>query len=98
MRPQLKDRWQGFRTSGRRSLEVLKCWRQHEWRSLQGHWYALLERAQLARSAPSVTQLVYEQIDLVPESLRRLRRNAETRRGMLKALVASLRRMVQAQA
>lgn len=98
MRSQLKTRWQGFRTSGQRSLVVLKCWRQHEWRSLQGHWYALLERAQLARSAPSVTQLVHEQLDLVPESLRRLQRNADTRRAMFRELAKSLRLMVQARA
>ncbi len=87
-------RWQGIRSTGRQSLELLACWRRHEWCSLQGHWHALMERAQLARRAPSLSQLIHDQLDLLPESRRRFRRNAEGRRAILQKLGRALRQLL----
>jgi hypothetical protein len=98
MQYRLEVRWQGLRASGLHALTVLGCWRQHEWRSLQGHWYALMARIELARSAPSARQLLHDQLDLLPESRRRLRRNAEARKAIRKELSRTLRGMLQGQA
>jgi hypothetical protein len=91
MRQQMNRRWRGFRASGGRSLEALVRWRRHEWRSLQGHAVALLERIRVARQARSVNELIHQQVDLLPESRRRLRRNAQTRRVILGELLLALR-------
>lgn len=83
--------------TGRYSLAVLRRWRRHEWRSLQGHLLALSERVRVARSARTLDQLLHDQWDLLPESRRRLQRNAETRRVLLAELVTALRRMPRGQ-
>ena len=84
-------RWSRVKTSGRLSITVLGHWGRHEWRSLQGHRLELLERLRLARCASGVGDLVYTQLDLLPESRRRLQRNAEIRRAILIAWGSALR-------
>jgi hypothetical protein len=91
MRRKIETRWRGFRASGRISAAVLERWLRHEWHSLQGHQLELAERLQLARSARDIRELVCAQLDLVPESRRRLRRNAEGRRALLAELGGALR-------
>ena len=76
----------------RKKLRVaLRCWLRHEWHSLQGHYRALLERLNLARDAQSVSELIDAQVDLLPESRRRLQRNARTRRAIWLELMNAMR-------
>lgn len=67
-------------------VNVMRKLLRHERAALAGHRHALLEQLAVARRARTFSQLVNEQIDLVPESRRRLRRNAETRRAILAEL------------
>lgn len=65
------------------SFDVVRKLFQHEREALAGHRHAMLEQWVVARRARTLSQLINEQIDLVPETRRRLRRNAETRRAIL---------------
>jgi hypothetical protein len=64
-------------------IDVVRKLFQHERAALVGHRHAMLEQWVVARRARTLSQLINEQIDLVPETRRRLRRNAETRRAIL---------------
>lgn len=86
-----KTWWRALRVTGQTLTRVGVRWVRHEWESLQGHRRALLERVSVARGARSVGELIDAQVDLVPESRRRLERNAETRREILAEAEAALR-------
>jgi hypothetical protein len=86
-----------LRDSGRKAIEVLGRWRAHEWRSLRGHWIDLQERVRLARETRELRGLIQAQIDLVPESWRRLQRDALARRALLSELGGVARDAVQAE-
>jgi hypothetical protein len=75
-----------LRSSGRLAVELLDRWRAHEWRSLLGHGAEMQERLRLAREARGLRELIQAQIDLVPESWRRLQRDALVRRALLSEL------------
>lgn len=66
---------------------VMRKLLRHERAVLTGHLHATLEQLAVARRARTLGQLVHEQIDLLPENRRRLRRNAETRRAILAELL-----------
>lgn len=83
--------WRRFRHSGAVIRTALQCWIRHESNSLQGHYRALLERLSLARRAQSVGELIDAQVDLLPESRRRMQRNRDTRRAIWLELVNALR-------
>jgi coenzyme F420-reducing hydrogenase alpha subunit len=91
MQSTLTIRMTRLRDSGRDAAEVLGRWRAHEWRSLQGHRVELQERLRLAREARGLRELIQAQIDLVPESWRRLQRDALTRRALWSELGGRLR-------
>lgn len=86
-----KTWWRALRVTGGTLARVGARWVRHEWDSLHGHRRALLERLSVARGAHSVGELIDAQVDLVPESRRRLQRNAETRREILAEAGAALR-------
>jgi hypothetical protein len=79
---------------GRATSVLLRHWLHHEWRSVRGHRVELAERLQLARGARNLGELVYGQLDLLPESRRRWRRNAEVRRLIAAELGNRLQQMV----
>jgi hypothetical protein len=62
----------------------------HEASSIQGHVEAGVERLRVAHKARSVSQLVGEQLDLVPESRNRWRRDHEVRRALWRGLLSDL--------
>jgi hypothetical protein len=64
---------------------------RHEWRAVTGHFHALMTRLAIARQARSPAELVRDQIDLLPESRRRLQRDQQTRMQILLAFGANLR-------
>lgn len=74
----------------------------HEAGSLQGHVESVVERLRVARQARGLRQLIDEQLDLVPESRTRWRRDHEVRRALWRGLVRDLksprRRMAAARA
>lgn len=90
-----KNWWRALRVTSQTLARIGARWVRHEWDSLQGHRRALLERASVAREARSVSELVAVQVDLVPESRRRLQRNAETRREILSELKVALRELLR---
>ncbi len=67
-------------------IDVIRTLLRHERTALAGHRHAMLEQLAVAGRARTLSQLINEQIDLVPEIRRRLRRNAETRRAILAEL------------
>ncbi|MGH8457812.1 MAG: hypothetical protein ACRESV_00565 [Nevskiales bacterium] len=64
-------------------IDVMCKLLRHERAALAGHRHAMLEQLAVARRALTLSQLINDQIDLLPESRRRLRRNAEIRRAIL---------------
>lgn len=65
---------------------------RHEQAVWDGHRHALSERWALARRARNLGELVNAQLDLLPETRRRLQRDHATRRELLQALGRTLRR------
>jgi hypothetical protein len=70
----------------RQTIDVMRKLLRHERAALAGHRHAMLEQLAVARRARTLSQLINEQIDLVPESRRRFQRNAEVRRAILAEL------------
>jgi hypothetical protein len=79
----------------RHTIDVMRRLLRHERATLAGHRDAMLEQLAVARRARTLSQLINEQIDLMPESRRRLRRNAEIRRAILAELGMALRHTTQ---
>jgi len=73
------------RVAGAFSLLVL-----HETGSLQGHAAAVQERLQIARRARGLGELLRDQIDLLPESRNRLRRDHQIRRELWRGWIDEL--------
>lgn len=63
----------------------------HETGSLQGHVAALQERLRLAQRARGLGELLRDQVDLLPESRNRLRRDQQIRRQLWRGWVRDLR-------
>lgn len=63
----------------------------HEWAALRGHGQALIARFDVARQASSIGQLIRDQVDLLPESRLRIRRNAEARQRIITSVNTALR-------
>ncbi|HUP91726.1 MAG TPA: hypothetical protein VM074_05710 [Solimonas sp.] len=63
----------------------------HEASSIQGHLQSAGERLRLAREARNVSELVREQIDLLPEERNRLRGDQEVRRALWRGLLVDLK-------
>ncbi|HEX4895455.1 MAG TPA: hypothetical protein VFV11_03905 [Solimonas sp.] len=63
----------------------------HEAGSLRGHVAAVQERLQIARRARSVSEMLRDQFDLLPESRNRLRRDHQVRRQLWRGLASDLR-------
>jgi hypothetical protein len=64
---------------------------RHEWRAVTGHFHALVTRLAVARQARSPVEMLRDQIDLIPESRLRLRRDQQTRIRILLSFGAGLR-------
>lgn len=62
----------------------------HETDALRGHWSEINERLELARRARSSSELVREQVDLLPESRNRLIHDHHVRVELLRGLVKDL--------
>lgn len=62
----------------------------HETGSLQGHVAAAQERLRLARRARGLGELLRDQVDLLPESRNRLRRDQQIRRELWRGLARDL--------
>jgi hypothetical protein len=73
-----------------RALHDIVALGQHEADVLTGHWSEVGERMAVARRARDVVELLSDQIDLLPETRERVRRNGQRRRAMLRDLVADL--------
>jgi hypothetical protein len=71
-------------TSGMRMLAV------HETDALRGHWSEINERLELARRARDSSELLREQVDLLPESRNRLVRDHQIRVELLRGLIKDL--------
>jgi hypothetical protein len=70
----------------------------HEIDALSGHLAELRERIAVARKARGLTQLLREQVDLLPETRVRLTLDQRERRALLYSWVADLRDGVAAAA
>lgn len=86
-----QSEWARIRHSSAVIKAALRRGLRHEWNSVQGHGRALLERLSVARRAQSVGELIEAQVDLLPESRRRLQRNRDTRRAIWLELLHALR-------
>jgi hypothetical protein len=64
----------------------------HELGALRGHLAAAHERVRVARRARSVGELLRDQIDLLPETRNRLRRDHAVRRELWRGLMRDVRR------
>jgi hypothetical protein len=62
----------------------------HEADSLQGHLNAAQERLLIARRARGLGELLRDQVDLLPESRNRLRRDHQVRRQLWRGLAQEL--------
>jgi hypothetical protein len=63
----------------------------HEAGSVQGHIESTVERLRVAREARGLRQLVDDQLDLVPESRNRWRRDHEVRLALWRGLARDLK-------
>jgi hypothetical protein len=73
-----------------RTLQDLRNLTGHEADAITGHWSELAERLAVARRARDVVELVRDQIDLLPETRARLRRDHYRRRTLLRGLVVHI--------
>lgn len=62
----------------------------HEAGALQGHWTEINERVAIARRARTASELIRDQLDLLPESRNRMRRDQDIRRELWRGLVKDL--------
>ena len=74
-----------------RALSDLSLLAVHELDSLGGHWAALRERLVVARKARGVGELLSDQLDLLPETQARLRRDHAIRRELLRGVIDNWR-------
>lgn len=63
----------------------------HEAGSLQAHVEAVGERLRIARRARSLSELIRDQVDLLPESRNRFRRDHRVRRELWNGFVRELK-------
>lgn len=63
----------------------------HETDALRGHLVAAEERLRVARRARGIGELLRDQVDLLPESRNRWRRDHQIRRELWRGLVRDLR-------
>lgn len=73
-----------------RSLGGVALLALHEAGSLRGHWSDLGVRLSVARRARGAGELLRDQLDLWPESRRRVRRDQEVRRELWRGLFRDL--------
>ena len=71
---------------------------EHEWQALQGHLVELRVRVDAARQSHNLSELLNVQLDLIPESRRRLRRDMETRERIFSTMNTTLREVAQGRA
>lgn len=88
----IKARLGNLRESAHAIAGVMRCWARQEWQQLEGHQVDFQERMLLVQHAESLSALISAQLDLLPESRRRLQRNAASRRAILAELGLTLRR------
>lgn len=69
-----------------RALSDLSLIALHELDSLTGHWAAIRERLVLAGKARSTGELLQDQMDLLPQTLARLRHDQRSRRELLRGM------------
>lgn len=69
-----------------RALSDFSLLALHELDSLGGHWAAIRERLVLAGKARSTAELLQDQMDLLPQTLARLRRDHQARRELLRGM------------
>jgi hypothetical protein len=83
--------WTSRITETRRAVAdgIQRIYRHERW-ALYGHSQEVLERIVVARQARNLPELIHDQIDLIPESRRRIARNAEMRRRILQKLRHSI--------
>lgn len=62
----------------------------HETDALRGHWSEINERLELALAARSSSELLRDQVDLLPESFNRLTRDHQVRRELVRGLIKDL--------
>lgn len=74
-----------------RALGDLSLLAVHELDSLSGHWAALRERLVVAGKAKGVGELLSDQLDLIPETQARLRRDHQIRRELLRGIAQGWR-------
>lgn len=74
-----------------RALGDLSLLAVHELDSLNGHWAALRERLVVAGKAKGVGELLSDQLDLIPETQARLRRDHQIRRELLRGIAQGWR-------
>lgn len=67
----------------------------HESGAVRAVWSALAERLAVARHARSVGELIRDQIDLLPESRMRFKRDQQVRRQLWRGLLRDLSAPVQ---
>ena len=65
---------------------------EHETNTLEGHFKAIRTRLAVARKARSLGELLRDQIDLVPDTQARFKRDHQLRRQLIKGLGQDLRR------
>lgn len=62
----------------------------HEANALRGHVSEVSERLRVARRARGVKEIVRDQVDLLPESRNRIRRDHEVRMQLCRGLIRDL--------
>ena len=63
----------------------------HEANSLRGHTTEIGERLRVARRSHGLRELIRDQVDLIPESRNRVRRDHEVRMQLCRGLIRDLR-------
>lgn len=70
-----------------RAVDTMALVAAHEWSAIGGHAAAVRERWAVARRARGVSELLRDQVDLLPETRARLHQDHQVRRELLRRLI-----------